>query len=205
MFRIKICGITNQADALHAVSCGADALGFVFFAESPRCVDAATVRSIVSRLPEEVTMVGLFVNEQPETIRRIAQESGIDLVQMHGDETPGDCNRVGLPVMKALRVRNAESLAGWKSFPVDAILLDAWHPDKLGGTGETCDWQLAKEMAVKTSIILAGGLNPTNVAEAVTMVRPQGVDVSSGVEKSPGIKDPEKVAAFISSARESLS
>lgn len=205
MFRIKICGMTNLTDALHAVACGADALGFVFFNGSPRCVNASQVKEIVAQLPEEVTKVGLFVNEQPESINKLAAESGITLVQLHGDETPEVCRQIELPVMKALRVRNAESLAGWEQYPADAILLDAWHPDKFGGTGEACDWQLAKEMAAQATIILAGGLNPTNVAEAVTMVKPHGVDVSSGVEKSPGVKDPGKVAAFISSARESLS
>jgi phosphoribosylanthranilate isomerase len=177
MFRIKICGITNESDALHAVACGADALGFVFFADSPRCVDAETVRAVAGKLPAEVTKVGLFVNEPAEVVNRIAAESGIDLVQLHGDENPENCRQIDLPVMKALRVRSAESLAGWQDYPAEAILLDAWHPEKIGGTGEACDWQLAAEMARQTTIILAGGLSPNNVAEAVKMVQPHGVDV----------------------------
>ncbi len=204
MFRIKICGITNESDALHAVACGADALGFVFFAGSPRCVDPASVRAIVEQLPTNVVKVGLFVNEQPEVVNRTVTESGIDLVQLHGDETPEYCRQIDKPVMKALRVRNEESLAGWQDYPTEAILLDAWHPDKFGGTGEACDWELAGEMARQTNIILAGGLNPDNIAEAVKIVQPHGVDVSSGVEQSPGRKDPEKVAAFIENARESF-
>jgi phosphoribosylanthranilate isomerase len=204
MFRIKICGITNESDALHAVACGADALGFVFFADSPRCVEPGTVRSIIDKLPTGIVKVGLFVNEQPETVNRIAVESGIDLVQLHGDETPVECRKIDKPVIKALRVRDAESFSGWQDYPGDAILLDAWHPEKFGGTGESCDWELAAEMARQTTIILAGGLHPNNVADAVTMVRPHGVDVSSGVEQSPGKKDPDKVAEFIKNARESF-
>jgi phosphoribosylanthranilate isomerase len=204
MFRIKICGITNESDALHAVACGADALGFVFFADSPRCVESDVVRAIVEKLPAEVTTVGLFVNETPEVVNQVATQSGISLVQLHGDETPDFCRQIDLPVMKAIRVRDAESLAGWSEYPVDAILLDAWHPEKFGGTGEACDWELATDLAQKTRIILAGGLNPDNVAEAVRIVRPHGVDISSGVEQSPGRKDPEKVSAFIENARESF-
>jgi len=204
MFRIKICGITNETDALHAVACGADALGFVFYGGSPRCVEAETVRAIVARLPATVTAVGLFVNEEAEVVNTVAKTSGISLVQLHGDETPEYCRRIERPVMKALRVRDEQSLAGWQDYPVAALLLDAWHPDKFGGTGETGDWQLAAQMARQTTIILAGGLTPDNVAEAVKMVKPQGVDVSSGVESSPGHKDPEKVKAFITNARESF-
>jgi len=204
MFRIKICGITNETDALHAVACGADALGFVFYGGSPRCVEAETVRAIVAKLPATVTAVGLFVNEEAEVVNTVAAASGISLVQLHGDESPEYCRRIERPVMKALRVRDEQSLAGWQDYPVEALLLDAWHPDKFGGTGEAGDWQLAAQMARQTTIILAGGLTPDNVAEAVKMVKPQGVDVSSGVECSPGRKDPEKVKAFITNARESF-
>lgn len=204
MFRIKICGITNESDALHAVACGADALGFVFFTGSPRCVDTETVRTIVDQLPADVVKVGLFVNEQPEEVNRCAAASGIDLVQLHGDETPDYCKQIDKPIIKALRVRDEESLAGWQDYPAEALLLDAWHPEKFGGTGDACDWQLAARLARQTTIILAGGLSPINVAEAVRMVQPRGVDVSSGVEQSPGKKDPEKVRAFIDNARESF-
>ena len=204
MFQIKICGITNESDALHAVACGADALGFVFFTASPRSVTPEQARSIIARLPSEITTVGLFVNEQPEIVNQVAADSGIDLVQLHGDETAENCRQIGRPLIKALRVRNAESLAAWDQYPVTAILLDAWHPEKFGGTGEPCDWGLAADLARQTTIILAGGLSPENVAEAVKIVKPHAVDVSSGVEKSPGQKDPDKVAAFIKNARESL-
>jgi phosphoribosylanthranilate isomerase len=204
MFRIKICGITNESDALHAVACGADALGFVFFAGSPRCVEPDLVRAIVDKLPEEVTTVGLFVNETPGVVNTVATQSGISLVQLHGDETPDICRQIDLPVMKAIRVRDAASLAGWREYPVEAFLLDAWHPEKFGGTGEACDWELAADLAQKTKIILAGGLKPDNVAEAVRIVGPHGVDISSGVERSPGQKDQAKVSAFIRNARESF-
>lgn len=204
MFRVKICGITNESDALHAVACGADALGFVFYAGSPRCVESEQVRAVSAQIPDHVAKVGLFVNEAPDKVNQVAAASGIDLVQLHGDETPNICRQIALPVMKALRVRDAASLADWELYPVELFLLDAWHPEKFGGTGESCDWSLAAELAAKTEIILAGGLTPDNVSEAVKIVNPHGVDVSSGVEQSPGQKDPDKIAAFIKNARESF-
>jgi len=204
MFRVKICGITNESDALHAVACGADALGFVFFADSPRCVSPEQVRAIIDQLPPGVTTVGLFVNEKPEQVNQMAATSGIDLVQLHGDETPEMCRQIICPVIKALRVRNAESLVGWHEYQVKGILLDAWHPEKFGGTGESCDWPLAADLASETTVILAGGLTADNVAEAVKIVKPSAVDVSSGVEQAPGRKNPDKVAAFIANARESI-
>jgi len=204
MFRIKICGITNESDALHAVACGADALGFVFYADSPRCVSPEQARKIIDKLPAGVTPVGLFVNEALEVVNRVAVTSGIAMVQLHGDEGSDYCQRIEKPILKALRVRNEESLFGWEDYAAEAILLDAWHPEKFGGTGESCDWQLAARMAKESTIILAGGLTPDNVAEAVKIVKPHGVDVSSGVEQSPGRKNPDKVAVFIANARESL-
>ena len=130
--------------------------------------------------------------------------SGIKLVQLHGDETPEMCQQIVCPVIKALRVRNAASLADWSQYQVEGVLLDAWHPEKFGGTGASCDWQLAAELAAKTTVILAGGLTADNVAEAVKIVKPYAVDVSSGVEKFPGRKNPDKVAAFIVNARENI-
>jgi phosphoribosylanthranilate isomerase len=200
MVRVKICGITNPDDALQAVACGADALGLVFFAKSPRCVSPERAREIIARLPPLVTTVGLFVNEDPRTIRAVAARCRLDRVQLHGDESPADCLLPPLRVLKALRVRDAESLARADEYPVD-LLLDAWSDQVYGGSGRQFDWQLARALAARRPIILAGGLRPDNVAEAVAAVKPYAVDVSSGVERSPGRKDHEKVAEFIRRAR----
>jgi len=201
MIRIKICGITNSEDALHAAACGADALGFVFYDKSPRAVTPEQVRQIVAELTPFVTTVGLFVNEAPEKIRQISDFCGLDVLQLHGDEGPEQCVYPPRRVLKALRVKGEESLVGLDDFQVSALLLDAWRPDSYGGTGHVCDWQLAERVAARRRVILAGGLTPDNVAEAIRRVRPYGVDVSSGVESAPGQKDPERVAAFIRNAR----
>lgn len=200
MARVKICGITNMEDALQAAACGADALGFVFFDKSPRCVTPEQVREIVPQLPSFVTTVGLFVNEAPQTIRETAAFCGLDRVQLHGDESPEDCLLPPLRVIKALRVRDAKSLARVDDYPGD-LLLDAWSDRVYGGSGHSFDWQLARDLSAQRSIILAGGLNPDNVAEAVAALNPYAVDVSSGVELSPGKKDHDKVAEFIRRAR----
>lgn len=200
--RVKICGITNLDDALHAVQCGADALGFVFYSGSPRCVSPDQVRCIIDRLPPFVTTVGLFVNQPTEEVRKVSALCGLDVIQLHGDELPPVCRDLSPSrVVKALRLRDAGSLEGLDRYPVSAVLLDAWVPDQFGGTGHRCDWQLAGEVARGRTIILAGGLDPDCVAEAVRQVMPYAVDVSSGVEYAPGHKDPEKVAAFIRNAK----
>ena len=199
--RIKICGITNLEDALQAVEAGADALGFVFYDKSPRFVTPHEVQQIVAELPPFVTSVGLFVNESPARIRRAMTDAQLDVVQLHGDEPPEDCLLAPLPVIKALRVRDASSLQGAERYQVAALLLDAWSEDHYGGTGLSFDWQLAQRLAGKRPLILAGGLTPENVAAAVTQVKPYAVDVSSGVEARPGKKDPQKVAEFIRRVR----
>lgn len=200
MLRVKICGITNVEDALQAAACGADALGFVFFEKSPRCVTPEQAREIISQLPSLVMTVGLFVNAEPETICETAEICKLDRVQLHGDETPDECLLPPLKIIKALRVRDAASLARADEYPVD-LLLDAWSDQAYGGTGHSFDWQLARELAARRSIILAGGLRPDNVAEAVATIKPYAVDVSSGVELTPGKKDHGKVAEFIRQAR----
>lgn len=204
MIKIKICGLTHIDDALQACACGADALGLVFYEKSPRCVTWEQARAIVAALPPFVTTVGLFVNERPESIREIVDFCGLDVIQLHGDEGPDACRFPPRRVLKALRVRGEESLAGVERFAVAALLLDAWHPDSYGGTGKLGDWKLAARLAAERPVILAGGLNPENVAEAIRQVRPYGVDVSSGVESAPGRKNPERVAAFIRNARAAL-
>jgi phosphoribosylanthranilate isomerase len=201
MIRIKICGMTNVEDALHACACGADALGFVFYDKSPRCLTAAKARDIIARLPPLVTTVGLFVNEAPGRIREIAEECALDVIQLHGDEGPAACDFAPRRVIKALRVRDEASLAGQETFRVSALLLDTWVAGNYGGSGKTFNWELARVVARQRPVILAGGLTPENIAEAVRTVSPYGVDVSSGVEAAPGKKDPQKVAAFILAAR----
>lgn len=201
MVKIKICGITNVDDALHAVTCGADALGLVFYAKSPRYVMPEQARTIIAALPPFVTTVGLFVNEAPQRIREIADFCGLDVIQLHGDEGTESCDFAPRRTIKALRVKDAASLAGHAAFQVSALLLDAWVAGAYGGTGEVFNWSLAAEVARQRPVILAGGLVPENVAAAVQAVRPYAVDVSSGVEATPGRKDPAKVAAFIRNAK----
>ncbi len=199
--RVKICGITNLEDALQAVEAGADALGFVFYRKSPRCVSAEQVRDITAQLPPFVARVGLFVNALPEWIEQTMDVAGLNLIQLHGDETPEQCHFSRYPVVKALRVKDAGSLIGADAYPVAGLLLDAWSDDAYGGTGHSFDWQLARNLTAARPLILAGGLNPDNVAAAVRTVEPYAVDVSSGVELEPGRKDHEKVRKFIEQVR----
>jgi phosphoribosylanthranilate isomerase len=201
MVKVKICGITHVEDALHAAACGADALGFVFYEKSPRCLSPETARQIIAELPPFVTAVGLFVNESPERIRQITDFCGLDVIQLHGDEGPADCDFAPRRVVKALRVKEAASLDGHAAYAVSALLLDAWVAGTYGGTGERFNWELAAAVARQRPVILAGGLTAENVAAAVRTVRPYAVDVSSGVEAAPGRKNPEKVAAFIRNAK----
>ena len=201
--RVKICGITNIEDASHAVASGADALGFVFFAGSPRCVEPDLARRIIAELPPLITTVGLFVDESPARIRETVEFCGLDTVQLHGEEEPDRCLYPPCRVIKALRLRPGMDDSVFSAYRVSALLLDAYVPGTPGGTGQCCDWDRAREIASRHRVILAGGLNPDNVAAAVRRVQPYGVDVSSGVEKSPGHKDPAKVASFIRMARES--
>ena len=200
--RVKICGITNLADAQVAADAGADALGFVFYEKSPRFVSMKTAVEISRALPPFIVRVGVFVNPSEELILKAVAECGLTLLQFHGDEPPEFCAQFGLMSMKAFRIRDAGSLKDLPKYKTDAWLLDAYSSDTLGGTGGVFNWDLAVE-AQKTSrpIFLAGGLTPGNVAEAIRKVRPFGVDVSSGVESSPGKKDHAKVRAFISAAK----
>ncbi len=198
--RVKICGITNVRDAHRALDLGADALGFVFYPKSPRRVSPAMARKIISTLPPFVTTVGLFVNEHIDTVRNIRRESGIDLLQLHGDESPETVSALGPDVIKAIRVKDMASVTHLEVYaPVRALLLDAHSDAAYGGTGLRFDWQLAK--FVEGPMILAGGLTPDNVAEAVRLTQPYGVDVSSGVESEPGRKDPAKLKTFIDNAK----
>jgi phosphoribosylanthranilate isomerase len=189
MLLLKACGITCSEDAAAACELGYGAVGLVF-AESPRQVDPARAREICSSLPSSILRVGVFAGEEPGEIRRIMEHCGLDLVQLHGGEDPGEVLRFGGRAIAALRPRSAEDLERIDDYRgVFAVLIDTWDPFIAGGTGRTCDWELAARAAFSCRVILAGGLNATNVGEAVKRVRPFGVDVSSGVESSPGRKD----------------
>lgn len=200
--RVKICGITNFEDARHAVACGADALGFVFYPASPRYIDPEAARRIIMALPPLVTTVGLFVNAAPARIREVATLCGADAIQLHGDEAPDQCSYPPHRVIKALRLHDQLADEIFPAYQVSALLLDAYVPERFGGTGQRCDWPRAADLARQYRVILAGGLDAENVAAAVQQVRPYGVDVSSGVEILPGKKDPQKVARFIRLAKE---
>lgn len=200
MVKIKICGITERDDALHAVDCGADALGFVFYERSPRFITSQRAQAIIAELPPFVTVVGLFVNEAPPKIRLIADDCGLDVIQYHGDEGPEILRTAPRRSIRALRVKESDSSVDLAHYPASGLLLDAWVAGAYGGTGVRCNWEIAAEIAKKRAVILAGGLSPENVADAIRAVRPYGVDVSSGVEAAPGRKDRKKVAAFIRAA-----
>jgi phosphoribosylanthranilate isomerase len=198
--RVKICGLTRPEDVDAAVAAGADALGFVLWPGSRRAVSEARLAALAARVPAFVTRVGLFVDQDPALVERCADH--LDLLQFHGDESPATCERVGRPWIKALRMRDgldlhaaAEAYRGARG-----LLLDAYRPGVPGGTGETFDWSRIPAGLAKP-VILAGGLTPGNVAEAIVTVAPLAVDVSGGVEASPGIKDAGRLAAFLEAVR----
>jgi phosphoribosylanthranilate isomerase len=200
--RVKICGITNLADAQAAVAASADALGFNFYEESPRHISMKTAADISKQLPPFILRVGVFVNAPEELVTRAIGECNLSLLQFHGDELPEFCAQFGLMSMKAFRIRDAESLKELPKYQTEAYLLDAFSPEARGGTGKKLNWDLAIEaQKFGKPIFLAGGLTPENVAEAVRKVRPFGVDVSSGVESSSGKKDHAKIRAFIAVVR----
>lgn len=201
--KVKICGITNLEDALLAADAGADALGFVFFSASPRHVSPEQAAAIIRQLPPFVQSVGLFVNESLTTINEISSQCSLDIIQLHGEESPQFCDAVSRRVLKAFRVKDVSSLEAMRDYRTAAFLLDAWSPSAHGGTGRTFNWEIAASAAASDRIVLAGGLNPDNVAKAVRQVRPYAVDVSSGVESAPGKKDPILVREFIRNAKES--
>jgi phosphoribosylanthranilate isomerase len=199
---VKICGITNHGDAQAAVEARADALGFVFYEKSPRHLTIPAAAGISKQLPGFVMRVGVFVNALREEVDRAIGECGLNLLQFHGDEPPEYCSQFELMSMKAFRMRDAGTLRELTNYRTNAWLLDAYSPEAVGGSGEKFNWDLAVEaQKFGKPIFLAGGLTPENVAEAVRKVRPFGVDVSSGVESSPGKKDPAKVRAFINAAK----
>ena len=199
----KVCGITNPGDAREAADAGADAIGLIF-AESPRKVTLKEARKVSVELPENILKVGVFVDAEPGEVLEIAREVGLDLAQLHGDETPetvAAIRNAGLPVMKALRVRNMEALGALERYEADLFMLDAWSARARGGTGETFDWGLAKSVKGRGNIVVSGGLTPENVREAVEFFEPYGVDASSSLEERPGKKSGERVRRFVRAAK----
>jgi phosphoribosylanthranilate isomerase len=203
MTLVKICGITNAGDARVAADAGADAIGLIF-AESPRRVGVEEARRISMALPENILSVGVFVDEEPTEILRISREVGLDLAQLHGEETPEAVTAVregGVKVMKALRVKDAASLEALEEYEADLYLLDAHSDRARGGTGERFDWGVAKSLRGRDNIVVSGGLGPENVREAVHFFEPYGVDASSALEHRPGRKNGERVRRFVLAAR----
>jgi len=197
MLLVKICGITRLEDAEAAVAAGARALGFVFWPESPRFVDPHRARAIVKALPPFVTTVGVFVNQPVEYVNGVASLACLSAVQLHGDETIEDAARMMRPVMKAIGVTTATVEHAADAWPARVtMLLDVHDPRRRGGTGRTIDWTVAAALAARRRTMLSGGLTPDNVAEAVARVRPFGIDISSGVERSPGVKDHARIRAL---------
>ena len=199
--RTKICGITTPEDALYAAQAGADALGLVFYPQSPRAIDIIKAQKITAALPPFVSVIALFVNESAQNIRRILAEVPIHLIQFHGDEDDAFCRQFDRPYIKAIRVQTASDIQNAAHrFPnAQALLFDAYHPSEYGGTGHCFDWTLLAEYSGKPWV-LAGGLTPENVGEAVRITGAESVDVSGGVEASKGKKDAAKVATFIREA-----
>jgi phosphoribosylanthranilate isomerase len=202
--RIKICGVTNANDARACVELGADMIGFNFYSASPRYIEPAIVRGIVDALPAQTCAVGVFVDADPARIRKLAKTAGVRCVQIHGCATSDSCNELarGFRVIRALSTDTRFEPKHAAAFTHCDVLIDAYHPDLRGGTGQTCDWSAARDaMRYTRFLILSGGLNGQNVGRAIAAVTPHAVDVCSGVESAPGMKDRRKLEQFISAVR----
>jgi len=196
----KICGVTRVGDALHAVREGATAIGFVFWKGSPRYIEPERAGEIVAALPAHVTTVGVFVNEPVDGVRETARVAGLRMVQLHGDETPVYVEQIDQPVMRAVTLDTVVDTA--KTWPAETtLLLDSTDPSRRGAGRAAVDWSRAALLTPGRRVVLAGGLTPDNIEEAIVTVRPMGVDVASGVESAPGVKDLDKVARFLANAR----
>ena len=199
---IKICGITNLEDALFVSSCGADAIGFIFYPKTPRYVAPETLRNIIKNLSGDIVKVGVFVNEDAGKINEIVRYCGLDMIQLHGDESPEYCRQFPhTALIKASSPQSEKDLNILRDYPVSAILIDTRDSERYGGTGKTSDWNLAVKAKDMHPLILSGGLNPDNILEAIETVSPHAVDVNSGVEDSPGKKNHEKVKNIIELVR----
>lgn len=196
--KIKICGITNADDAVKASLYGAWAVGFIFYQKSPRYISPSRARKIIQQLPPFITPVGVFVNQNERAVKDICRFTHIDTVQLHGDESPEYCRRFkDYKIIKAFRVGDDFEFGKIQNYKVDAYLFDSYQKDAYGGTGEPFDWKFLSYNKIDKPYILAGGLNVENVAKALEILTPYAVDVSSGIEKSPGVKDPRQMKAFI--------
>ncbi|MEE9913312.1 MAG: phosphoribosylanthranilate isomerase [Deltaproteobacteria bacterium] len=196
MFQVKICGITRLEDALCAAANGAAAVGFIFYPPSLRCIQPAAARLIVDKLPHDLVKVGVFVNETADEIKRIRDYCRLDMIQLHGDESPEYCRQFPADrVIKALELKKEEDLKQAEAYPVAAILVDSRHAGLYGGTGKTADWDLARRLS--RPLILSGGIKEDNVLDALLRVQPAALDINSGVESSPGRKDPAIIARIM--------
>jgi len=198
MTEIKICGITRIDDALCAAACGADAVGFIFHKSSPRCVAPERAKKIIAVLPPGITTVGVFVNREAEEVAQTVENCGLDLIQLHGDESPEYCRRFSPErVIKAVFPRTPEDLRALDAYDVRAFLVDAREADRYGGTGKRADWGLAARLGKSHPLILAGGLCIENIGKALSAVAPGAVDINSGCERAPGIKDHDRIRRII--------
>ena len=199
---IKICGITNMEDAVMAFAYGADALGFIFYEKSPRYVSPETAMRVIRNLPDDISKVGVFVNHDIHAVREIYDFCGLDLIQLHGDESPAYCREFPQSILiKAISPGSEEDLGIVKQYRVKAIMIDARESGLYGGTGKKSNWELAAKLKEMHPLVLSGGLNAGNILEAIRTVSPHAVDVNSGVELSPGKKDPKKVQSIIETVR----
>ncbi len=201
--KIKICGLTRKEDVRALKGLGIDFAGFIFVPGTPRCLDLSRAVKLTRLVPSGVRRVGVFLDQRPEAVRRIAGACGLHLLQFHGSESPRYCEQFGLPYFKTIRVLGPIETDRLAAYHPEAFLLDTFAPGKAGGTGKPFDWALARETSGRgMKFLLAGGLNPGNVVRAIEEANPWGVDVSSGVESAPGIKDHNKIKTFIREARE---
>ncbi len=198
---VKVCGITRPEDARAAVDCGAQALGFIFYPPSPRYVEPERAAAIIAGLPPFVVTVGVFVGEPAEAINRIAEHCGLDRMQLHGGEPAGLLDELERPAYRAFRLEAEGDLAAVEAAPDATVLLDTYDPDLHGGTGRPFNWEWARALGRTRRVILAGGLTPENVARALETARPAALDVSSGVEAAPGVKDRARIEAFFRAVR----
>lgn len=203
MTKIKICGITNKQDAINAAGLGVDMLGFVCYKKSKRYVEPKIIRDIASELPPDIAKVGVFVDEDPVKVSEIAQDCLFDMLQFHGEESPEYCDKFkdSYKIIKAFRIKDKGSLKGINDYNADYYMLDTYSTKLAGGTGECFDWNVLAGYELLKPVILSGGLTPLNVVQAIEVVSPYGVDVSSGIEKSPGKKDIELMKKFVEKVR----
>jgi phosphoribosylanthranilate isomerase len=202
MIGIKICGMTNISDARSAVEYGVDALGFIFYPKSKRYVSPEKAKEMIRKLPCKLIRVGVFVNQEIREVKEIVRFCNLSLIQLHGDESPHYCGQfTGFSLIKAVSPRTGTEILRLRDYPVDAVLVDAYEQGRYGGTGKTSDWKLAIKVKERHPLILSGGLNADNIRDAIETVRPQAVDINSGVEISPGKKDPDKIREIVEIAR----